>query len=52
MIMTITMFVISVEMMKIGVNMFRKLKIITLALLAIVSWMVLYMATIKYLLGI
>ena len=52
MTMIITLTVISVEIMKNGVNMLRKLLIAALGLLAIVSWMVLYMATIHYWLGL
>jgi hypothetical protein len=36
----------------IGVDMLRKFKIATLGLLAILSWIVLYTATLKYWLGL
>lgn len=49
--MTIMTHVIYVEIMRIGVNMLRKLLIVFLGILAIVSWMTLYMATINYWLG-
>jgi hypothetical protein len=44
--------VLSVEILKNGVSMFRNVKIVTLGLLAIVSWIVLYTVTVRYWLGI
>jgi hypothetical protein len=51
MIMMITIPVKFVEIAKIGIDMIRKLVIVAIALLAIVSWMVLFMSTVKFLLG-
>jgi hypothetical protein len=49
---TIILRVIYVEIMKNGVNMLRKFLIVTVGLLAIASWMLLYTITIKYWLGL
>jgi hypothetical protein len=45
------MCVICVEITKNGVNMFRKLVIVLLAVIALPTFMALFMATVKFLLG-